>query len=117
MSELPCIHSILVQISDMDRSLAFWRDGLGLPFVLQEEGSTCWECVLGGVKILLHPAWADAVGGQGAIIEIAVADVDAIHARLVAQGHAPEAPPQDRPWGRTLGLIDPDGYMIGVTTR
>jgi uncharacterized glyoxalase superfamily protein PhnB len=40
-------------------------------------------------------------------------DVDALHARLVAAGYRPEAPPRDAPWGeRFFHLTDPDGHEL-----
>lgn len=40
-------------------------------------------------------------------------DVDALHARVVAAGYKPEAPPRDAPWGeRYFHLTDPDGHEL-----
>jgi uncharacterized glyoxalase superfamily protein PhnB len=36
-------------------------------------------------------------------------DVDVLHARALAAGLAPEAPPRDTEWGERY-LTDPDGY-------
>jgi catechol 2,3-dioxygenase-like lactoylglutathione lyase family enzyme len=40
-------------------------------------------------------------------------DVDALHARLVAAGIRPQAPPRDASWGeRFFHVTDPDGHEI-----
>ena len=40
-------------------------------------------------------------------------DIDALHARLVAAGHSPAAPPRDASWGeRFFHVADPDGHEI-----
>jgi uncharacterized glyoxalase superfamily protein PhnB len=40
-------------------------------------------------------------------------DVDALHARLLAAGLCPEAPPRDAPWGeRYFHITDPDGHEL-----
>jgi catechol 2,3-dioxygenase-like lactoylglutathione lyase family enzyme len=42
-----------------------------------------------------------------------VDDVDALHARVVAAGYAPEMVPSDAPWGeRYFHLRDPDGHEL-----
>jgi uncharacterized glyoxalase superfamily protein PhnB len=39
--------------------------------------------------------------------------VDALHARALAAGLAPEAPPRDAEWGeRYFHLRDPDGHEL-----
>jgi len=44
-----------------------------------------------------------------------VDDVDAVHARALAAGLRPEAPPQDAEWGeRYFHLIDPDGHEVSI---
>lgn len=40
-------------------------------------------------------------------------DVDGLHARLVAAGYIPSAPPRDASWGeRFFHIADPDGHEI-----
>ena len=42
-----------------------------------------------------------------------VDDVDAMHARALAAGFAPETAPRDAPWGeRFFHLTDPDGHQL-----
>ena len=42
-----------------------------------------------------------------------VDDVDALHARALARGLEPEAPPRDAPWGeRYFHISDPDGHEL-----
>jgi catechol 2,3-dioxygenase-like lactoylglutathione lyase family enzyme len=42
-----------------------------------------------------------------------VADVDAMHARVVAAGHQPDTVPRDAAWGeRFFHVTDPDGHEL-----
>ena len=50
--------------------------------------------------------------GIGAAIWLHATDVQAIHDRLVADGHTIVADPIDGPFGRTFTFVDPDGYRI-----
>lgn len=57
-------------------------------------------------------AHAEPKGG-GLYINIAVDDVDAAHAELVAKGYKPSSEPRDWPWGhREFVIRDPDGYKL-----
>ena len=51
-------------------------------------------------------------------ISLAVADVDALYARLGAAGVRFDSPPEDQPWGaRMVGLKDPDGNNLYLLQR
>ena len=42
-----------------------------------------------------------------------VADVDALHARVVANGYQPDTLPRDAEWGeRFFHVTDPDGHEL-----
>jgi catechol 2,3-dioxygenase-like lactoylglutathione lyase family enzyme len=42
-----------------------------------------------------------------------VADVDALHARVLASGHKPDTAPRDAAWGeRFFHVTDPDGHEL-----
>ena len=61
---------------------------------------------------------ASAAANRSAIIELQVADVDAVRSRL---GDAPiehVMPPTNMPWGnRSMLLRDPDGTLVNVFSR
>lgn len=112
-------------VSDLDRSVAFYRDAIGLPFRFQAEEYA--EFATAGAKFGLFPRSAlpkligvEAPGGAAPWPQGEVAflcdDVDAEHERLAAAGVEVLAPPTDRPWGeRTLHVADPDGNVIELT--
>lgn len=63
--------------------------------------------------------------GRGTVTQIFVQDVDAIHTRFAASGHAFYVPLREkwRDWGDRLGgqreflVQDPDGYLIMVASH
>ena len=112
-------------VSDLERSICFYRDALGLPFRFANESYA--EFATEGAKFALYarshlpellgvrapPGSAPWPQGEVAFF---VDDVDAEHARLTEAGVAVLAPPTDRPWGeRTLHVADPDGYVVELT--
>jgi uncharacterized protein len=131
----PRIHVITLAVSDLDRALAFYRDGLGLasPGVVGTEfagddttpaGAVAMFQLQGGLILSLYPRSELAKDANiapeppksGAFsIGHAVArkaDVDATLARAEAAGATLTGQPHDRPWGIYSGYFrDPDGHL------
>ena len=125
----PRIHLLTLAIADLERSLAFYRDGLGLPANAIvgrefEHGAVVFVKLAGGLTLALYPAASLAheanvtrlVNHTGAIaighIVPSKADVDAIITRAVSAGAVVTDPPHDRFWGGYSGhFTDPDGHL------
>ena len=57
------------------------------------------------------------LGGTPVTLHLQVADCDAVFARAIAAGCAPQMPPQDMFWGDRYGvLVDPYGHRWSVAT-
>ena len=112
-------------VSDLERSIRFYRDALGLPFRFANESYA--EFATEGAKFALYarshlpeligreapPEPAPWPQGEVAFL---CDDVDAEHERLAADGVTILSPPIDRPWGeRTLHVADPDGNVVELT--
>lgn len=117
-------YSILF-VSDLERSIRFYRDVIGLPFKFSNESYA--EFTTEGAKFALYSRshLPDLIGRevppeqvpwpQGEVAFF-VDDPDAAHERLQRAGVDVLAPPTDRPWGeRTLHLADPDGNVVELT--
>jgi lactoylglutathione lyase len=109
---------VIVYVEDLDRSVAFYRDLVGLELRFQEPSYA--EFVTEGTRFALFPRanlteLLGRPGGAGPTAEVAflVDDVDAEAARLRAAGATILSGPVDRPWRqRTLHLADPDGFVV-----
>ena len=134
----PRIHVITLGVDDLERSLAFYRDGLGLPtagvigteFVGDDEspaGAVVMFELEGGLIFALYPRSelakdaqvtpAASASGQFSIGHMVSsrAEVDALLARAAAAGAESTGPPHDRPWGIYSGYFrDPDGHLWEV---
>jgi|SRR5579859_6597166 len=107
------IELIPVPVSDVDRSIAFYRDQVGfhldhdhrvdesLRFVqLTPPGSGC--------SIAIGEGITQTVPGSAQGMQMVVSDIEAAHAHLTSNGvDAGEV--QDFPWGRFVFFTDPDG--------
>jgi predicted enzyme related to lactoylglutathione lyase len=104
------ISVVYLYVSDMGRSLRFYRDLLGIPL----EGDDDWtEATLGGTRFALH-ATHEGIGelSAGTIhVSLEVADVDAAAERLRADGVETRETMRDE-WGTALEVVDPDGYRV-----
>ncbi len=112
-------------VSDIGRSVRFYRDVLGVPFRFANE--TYAEYATEGAKFALYarhaqPALIGAQAPAGPVpwpqgeVAFFVEDPDGDHERLRRAGVTILAPPTDRPWGeRTLHIADPDGNVVELT--
>lgn len=121
MTDPPRLSNVLLRVADLGRSLAFWRDALGLRPLAAFESFAFLDA--GGVRIGLNavpPREPD--GGLAALTEIVleVPDVRAAHAELSAKGVAFRTPPRPVTGdaGRELWACDcrdPDGHLVSLT--
>jgi catechol 2,3-dioxygenase-like lactoylglutathione lyase family enzyme len=104
------VNVIYLYVSDMARSLAFYRDLLGIPM----EGDEGWqEAMLGDTRFALHHAH-EGIGdlSAGTIhVTLEVGDVDDAAARLRSAGVEVEETMRED-WGAAVRVRDPDGYEL-----
>ena len=129
------IHVITLAVSDLDRALAFYRDGLGLASAgvigtefVGDETHPAGAIVLfelhGGLLLALYPRSElakDALVPSGPpktgefSLGHAVGSretVDAVLAQAAAAGATVIGSPHERPWGIYSGYFhDPDGHL------
>ena len=111
---------VILFVEDLERSLAFYRDVIGVPFRLEGDGYL--EFATQGAKLGLYDRnrLGELTGQEpdpprhpGGEVVFLVEDVDDEAARLRAAGATILSGPVDRPWGhRTLHVLDPDGFVV-----
>lgn len=117
-------------VFDYEKTLPFWRDVLG--FVVQFDRPSEKLAMLehpDGAQVMFFEregSWETGAFepplGRGVIIQVFVADVNAVAARVEAAGLSYFVPPFEkwRDWGDRLGgqreflLQDPDGYLVKI---
>ena len=103
---------VMLMPEDMDRAVAFWRDGVGLEV---RSTSPFWsELLAGRTVIALHGG-----GGSSSVAQLGlrVTDVDAACADIVAAGGAVRSGPEDRTDEgiRLADVIDTEGNAFMVS--
>jgi lactoylglutathione lyase len=104
------LNVVYLYVSDMERSLAFYRDLLGIPL----RGDGDWqEASLGGTRFALHRAHAGVPElSAGTIhVDFEVNDLSEATERLRAAGVEVKETMRDD-WGAAAEVLDPDGYGI-----
>ncbi|HEY1634295.1 MAG TPA: VOC family protein [Acidimicrobiales bacterium] len=107
---------LLLRPTDLDRSLAFYRDTLGLAVYREfgEAGQRGVVFFLGG-GFLEVSGRAESPTAPNLALWLQVRDVDASHDELVAKGVSVERPPVTEPWGlREMWVRDPDGLRLAI---
>jgi len=131
----PHIDVITLAVDDLDRSLAFYRDGLGLEttgvvateLVDDETGAAGAIAIFrleGGLVLALYPRselakdadipFGPPKTGEFSIGQVAEsrAEVDALLAQAEQAGATLTGRPHERPWGIYSGYFrDPDGHL------
>jgi catechol 2,3-dioxygenase-like lactoylglutathione lyase family enzyme len=134
----PRINVITLAVQDLERSLAFYRDGLGLPtkgvvgteFVgtaTDAAGAVAFFELEGGLIFALYPRSelakdAEITAGPANSAEFSIGHivesrdaVDKLLERARTAGGVVTGNPHERPWGMYSGYFkDPDGHLWEV---
>jgi catechol 2,3-dioxygenase-like lactoylglutathione lyase family enzyme len=103
---------VMLIVSDLKRSVAFYRDVFELEVEFESEG---WSQVSAGtISIGLHPAFdGGAPTPGGAELTFYVDNVHATVATLRERGAEIAVEPRQEEFGGLLAIVkDPDGYQI-----
>jgi predicted lactoylglutathione lyase len=131
----PQINVLTLAVNDLERSIAFYRDGLSLPtrgitgtkFVgraTEAAGAVCFFELSGGVMLALYPRSELAKDSKianvpASSLEFSIGyiaeskdDVDHLLAQAQVAGAMVTDPPRYRPWGIYSGYFkDLDGHL------
>lgn len=119
--QLQKLDYVIVYVSDMQRSTAFYRDVLGLPLKFTSPGWT--EFNTGATTVALHMTSGATSPQQRppagqAQLGFMVDDLQSVYEALKAQNVPFSLPPQKQASGITLAVLnDPDGLGITLQQR
>jgi lactoylglutathione lyase len=124
------VNYAIVFVSDMKRSVAFYRDVVGLP--LKFDSPEWSEFATEGATLALHKAGTVTdqatarPSGDAAAIEpdhaagtcrpgLSVRDLDAFHSRMLEHGVICTQQPKDLFGSKIAQYLDPDGLAVSVS--
>ena len=105
------LNSVILHVADVAAAKAFYTEKLGMEIDNEAPGFVQFKAPNGGASFALSTQ-DPAEPLQEVELWWFVDDVDAEHARLVAQGVPIAQPPKDEPFGRSLAYQDPAGHTL-----
>ncbi|MBF6082157.1 VOC family protein [Nocardia cyriacigeorgica] len=103
---------ILLRPADYDRTLAFYRDDLGLAVAREYPGGTVFFAGQSLIEIAGHGG-SDGPSSFDGALWLQVRDASAAAVELALKGVTIERPPVQEPWGLIeMWVRDPDGVAI-----
>jgi len=86
------IGQIAINVHDLERATAFYRDVLGLPLLFTVPNLAFFDCA--GVRLMLSRAETPEFDHPSSILYFRVPDMDAAYQKLVERGAQIYAPPR-----------------------
>jgi len=119
------IMAVWLAVTDLEKSIAFYRDTLGLPLKSTEEGFADFKIkgaeVALGTKEMIEKTTGQKIiiGGPRHLILgwDAVEDVDKLYKELKAKGVRFLTKLKTQPWGQRVAYFtDPDGHIWEISS-
>ena len=115
------IGQIHISITDIDRSVSFYRDSLGLPFLFQVPGQPMAFFDAGGTRLYLGVP-EDAAYTSHPVLYFTTDDIRAAHRELTQRGvqfvDEPHVVHRDRDTETWMTFfVDPDGTRLGLMSE
>lgn len=86
------IGQIAINVGDLDRATAFYRDKVGLRFLFAAPGLSFFDA--GGVRLMLGKAEKPELDHRASILYYRVGDIQGVHRALESRGVKVEHEPQ-----------------------
>ena len=120
MTEKIRLEGLTLTVENVERSLEFYRDKLGL--TVEWNSAPAFAMIRHGAVTIGFLASAEA-SKAGALasspeqkhaihVEFSTDDLDGLHEELQKKGVVFGEPPHDEPWERSMTAYDPDGYAV-----
>jgi catechol-2,3-dioxygenase len=117
------ISELVLEVADLDRARAFYRDALGFEETLYGEGreGRYWYLIGDTARLGLWTPQEGLAGGRGGAhvhfaFHLPHGELDPLHERLESRGVEVEGPIQLGP-GRAIYVTDPDGNVVEFWTQ
>ena len=108
------VGAVILLVSDMEKSIKFYRDILGLPVKTKSKDWT--EFFNKDTVLALHPAKKKSgiKTGSGMLVGFEVDDFDSTVKALKAKKVKFFKKPTEEPFGKHAIIQDPDGHLVSI---
>jgi methylmalonyl-CoA/ethylmalonyl-CoA epimerase len=117
---IEALGQVSVNVKQLARAVAFYRDALELPLVLDSPGMAFFQC--GATRLMLSVPTGAEFDHPGSVLYLTVRDIEASHAALAARGVSFLRPPHciARLGERDLYMAffrDPEGNTLALMSE
>jgi predicted enzyme related to lactoylglutathione lyase len=107
------IGAVILLVSNMKRSIKFYRDTLGMD--LKQESKDWTEFSTRGTVLALHPAKRKRIKkNNGMLVGFSISDFDDVINSLKKKRVKFYKRPKQEPFGKHAIIQDPDGHLISL---
>jgi lactoylglutathione lyase len=108
------VGAVILLVSNMEKSVKFYRDTLGLPIKTKSKDWT--EFFNNDTVMALHPAKkkSNIKTGSGMLVGFEVGDLEATVKKLKEKRVKFFKKPKEEPFGKHAIVQDPDGHLISI---
>jgi catechol 2,3-dioxygenase-like lactoylglutathione lyase family enzyme len=108
------VGAVILLVSNMEKSVKFYRDTLGLPIKTKSKDWT--EFFNNDTVMALHPAKKknNIKTGSGMLVGFEVGDLEATVKKLKEKRVKFFKKPKEEPFGKHAIVQDPDGHLISI---
>ena len=108
------VGAVILLVSNMERSVKFYKDTLGLP--LKSKSKAWTEFFANETVLALHPAErkGNIKTGSAMLVGFEVSDLDATVKTLKEKKVKFFKKPRQEPFGKHAIIKDPDGHLISI---
>lgn len=106
------VGAIILLVSNMNNSIRFYRDTLGL--AVKDVSEEWTEFFTSGTVLALHPAKTKIKHNPNMLVGFMVSDLDSIAATLKGKEVKFFKDPKEEAFGKHAIIEDPDGHLISI---
>jgi lactoylglutathione lyase len=105
--------AVILLVSDMDKSMKFYRDVLELPV---KNTSAAWvEFFSSGTVLALHPSkYKTRTKNSGVLVGFMVSNLESVAQKLKDKNVEFFKKPKEESFGKHAIIVDPDGHLISI---
>ncbi len=105
--------AVILLVSDMDKSMKFYRDVLELP--VKNTSSEWVEFFSSGTVLALHPSKNKTrTKNSGVLVGFMVSDLESVAQKLKDKNVEFFKKPKEESFGKHAIIVDPDGHLISI---
>lgn len=105
--------AVILLVSDMDKSIKFYRDVLELP--IKNTSSEWVEFFSSGTVFALHPSKSKSrTKNSGVLVGFMVSDLEPVAKKLKDKKVEFFKEPKEESFGKHAIIADPDGHLISI---